>query len=57
VAPRQKEGPIAGAAVLLLADAKYGLLSYAFSPEQWNKVDAAIREALSSQETVSKGQN
>lgn len=44
--PKQKEGPLAQAALLLLADAKYGLLSYAFTLEQWDKVDAAVRKAL-----------
>lgn len=46
VTPPQKEGPVAGMAVLLVADAKYGLLSYGFGREQWEKLDAAVRAAL-----------
>jgi hypothetical protein len=46
VPPRLKEGPVANAAVILLADAKYGLLSYAFGREQWEAVDAAVRAVL-----------
>lgn len=47
--PKQKEGPLAQSALLLLADAKYGLLSYAFTEEQWNKVDDAVRKALATE--------
>lgn len=46
VTPPQKEGLVAQMAVILLADAKYGLLSYAFGREQWEKLDAAVRSAL-----------
>ncbi len=46
VTPPQKEGPVAQMAVLLLADEKYGLLSYAFGRDQWEKLDAAMRCAL-----------
>jgi hypothetical protein len=46
VPPRLKEGPIANSAVILFADAKYGLLSYAFGREQWEQVDAAVRGVL-----------
>jgi hypothetical protein len=46
VPPRQKKGPIADSALLLLADAKYGLLSYSFTREQWEKIDAAVRKVL-----------
>ena len=46
VPPRQTEGPLADAAVILLADAKYGLLSFAFSREHWEKIDAAVRAVL-----------
>ncbi|HEY1838484.1 MAG TPA: hypothetical protein VGG36_12560 [Rhizomicrobium sp.] len=46
VTPPQKEGPVANMAILLLADVKYGLLSYAFGREQWETLDAAVRAAL-----------
>lgn len=46
VTPPQKEGPAGQMAVILLADAKYGLLSYAFGREQWENLDAAVRAAL-----------
>jgi hypothetical protein len=46
VTPPQKEGPVAQMAVVLLADAKYGLLSYAFGRDQWEKLDAAVRGVL-----------
>ena len=47
--PKQKEGPLAQSALLIVADAKYGLLSYAFTLEQWEKVDAAFRKALATE--------
>jgi hypothetical protein len=46
VTPPQKDGPVAQMAVILLADSKYGLLSYAFGRDQWEKLDAAVRGAL-----------
>ncbi len=54
VGPKQKDGPIAQSALLLLADAKYGLLSYAIKAEQWEKIDAAMRKALAEEAVPSE---
>lgn len=54
VGPRQTEGPLKDTALLIVGDAKYGLLSYAFTAEQWDRVDSGFRKGLATRKAQKK---